>query len=114
MQFLDDQKNGFEELYGRTVDLKILVSGKLLDSYSERKMLTWHSDGIPENEIWVKIGGDHAEAAEATEIAETEEIPPPIQNRGFPRIRGKPSSLHDGSGDSCGVVGKSDEKQAML
>ncbi|GFO47256.1 hypothetical protein PoB_007376100 [Plakobranchus ocellatus] len=33
------------------------------------------------------------EAAEATEIAETEEIPPPIQNRGFPRIRGKPSSL---------------------
>ncbi|GFN95556.1 hypothetical protein PoB_002206200, partial [Plakobranchus ocellatus] len=35
-----------------------------------------------------------AEAAEATEIAETEEIPPPIQNRGFPRIRGKPSSLN--------------------
>ncbi|GFN91545.1 hypothetical protein PoB_001805100 [Plakobranchus ocellatus] len=36
-----------------------------------------------------------SEAAEATEIAETEEILPPIQNRGFPRIRGKPSSLLD-------------------
>lgn len=32
---------------------------KLLDAYKEKKLLTWHGGNIPENEVWVKIGGDH-------------------------------------------------------
>jgi hypothetical protein len=39
-------------------DLKSFVS-ELLDQYEEKGMLTWHENTIPENEIWVKIGGDH-------------------------------------------------------
>ncbi|GFO39952.1 amine oxidase [Plakobranchus ocellatus] len=30
---------------------------KLLESH--RGSLTWHDRAIPENEVWVKVGGDH-------------------------------------------------------
>ncbi|GFO28210.1 amine oxidase [Plakobranchus ocellatus] len=30
----------------------------MLDRYKEANLLTWHSN-IPENEIWIKLGGDH-------------------------------------------------------
>ena len=31
----------------------------LLDGYHESGQLTWHDNGIPSNQIWVKVGGDH-------------------------------------------------------
>ncbi|GFO11824.1 amine oxidase [Plakobranchus ocellatus] len=31
----------------------------LLQKYDGEGKLTWHDGGIPENQIWVKIGGDH-------------------------------------------------------
>ena len=32
---------------------------KMLDAYEDKNMLTWHDGTIPENEVWVKLGGDH-------------------------------------------------------
>ena len=31
----------------------------LLDKYNQNDTLTWHDGGIPADQIWVKIGGDH-------------------------------------------------------
>ena len=31
----------------------------LLDSCSAAGMLTWHGGVIPEDQIWIKVGGDH-------------------------------------------------------
>ena len=39
-------------------NLKIFTE-KVLNDYSNKKLLTWHDGAIPEGEIWVKIGGDH-------------------------------------------------------
>ena len=30
---------------------------------SERDRLTWHDGAIPENEIWIKVGGDHGQGS---------------------------------------------------
>ena len=35
----------------------------LLEQYQSKDKLTWHNDTIPENEIWVKVGGDHGGTA---------------------------------------------------
>ncbi|KAL8618653.1 hypothetical protein ACOMHN_048829 [Nucella lapillus] len=32
---------------------------RLLDEYDSQGRLTWHDGSIPEDEIWIKIGGDH-------------------------------------------------------
>ena len=32
----------------------------LLDQYQQTQLLTWHDDGIPYDEIWLKIEGDHS------------------------------------------------------
>ena len=55
--FLDEEGNEFQETFGRLVGLNKLVD-RLLDLYNERKMLSWHKDTIPHNEVWVKIGAD--------------------------------------------------------
>ena len=39
-------------------DLESLLH-HLLDSYSAAGMLTWHDGVIPEDQIWIKVGGDH-------------------------------------------------------
>ncbi|XP_067667443.1 uncharacterized protein [Haliotis asinina] len=39
-------------------DLPKFVTG-LLNNYHDSGQLTWHSQHIPEDEIWLKIGGDH-------------------------------------------------------
>ena len=44
--------------YGRIKDLPRFVDS-LLDSYDEQNLLTWQEGAIPQDEIWVKIGGDH-------------------------------------------------------
>ena len=31
----------------------------MLDKHRSQNTLTWHGDKIPENEVWVKFGGDH-------------------------------------------------------
>ena len=28
---------------------------------SQKDKLTWHDGAIPENEVWVKVGGDHGQ-----------------------------------------------------
>ena len=38
-------------------DLPSFVS-KLLDQFQEENLLTWHGNGIPDEEIWIKLGGD--------------------------------------------------------
>ena len=32
---------------------------QLLDQYDQEGKLTWHNDTIPQDEIWVIVGGDH-------------------------------------------------------
>ena len=39
-------------------DLPSFVS-KLLDLFQEENLLTWHGNGSPDEEIWIKLGGDH-------------------------------------------------------
>ena len=55
-------EDGREELRPTPVasieDVPSFVS-KLLDEYDRQNRLTWHEGVIPDNEIWVKIGGDH-------------------------------------------------------
>ena len=31
----------------------------LLNQYQEKEKLTWHNQTIPDDEIWIKTGGDH-------------------------------------------------------
>ena len=45
-----------EVLYGRIEALPKFVDS-LLDSYNTQNLLTWQGGSIPQNEIWVKIGG---------------------------------------------------------
>ena len=58
--FLNEENSNsrYDAPFGSVVSLIELVD-KLLDSYSEKQLLTWHNGCIPHNEIWVKIGGDH-------------------------------------------------------
>ena len=44
--------------YGKITDLPAFTDS-LLDQYAENDLLTWHDGVIPEDEIWVKLGGDH-------------------------------------------------------
>ena len=44
--------------YGRVADLPRFLD-RLLDSNDEQNLLTWPEVFIPEDEIWIKIGGDH-------------------------------------------------------
>ena len=39
-------------------DLPTFVSN-LLNQYQEKEKLTWHNQTIPDDEIWIKTGGDH-------------------------------------------------------
>lgn len=39
-------------------DLPTFVSN-LLNQYQEKEKLTWHNQTILDDEIWIKIGGDH-------------------------------------------------------
>ena len=32
---------------------------QLLDQYDKEEILTWHNGQIPDDEVWLKIGGDH-------------------------------------------------------
>ena len=43
---------------GTVRDIPQLV-GNLLDQYEREGKLTWHENTIPNDEIWVKMGGDH-------------------------------------------------------
>ena len=56
-EFVDGEGNEKEVPFGRVSDLKTFVDSRL-DDYEKNGFLTWHGT-IPENEIWVKIGGDH-------------------------------------------------------
>ena len=47
---------------GRAPDLKPFVF-RLLDEYEEQGSLLYEQVGIPENEIWLKIGGDHGQGS---------------------------------------------------
>ena len=60
--FLDEEGNEFQETYGRIKGLNRLID-RLLDLYDAKNMLTWHSNSIPDSEIWVKIGADHGRSS---------------------------------------------------
>ena len=54
-------------------DLEKFVKN-LLDKLDAEGKLTWHENGIPEDEIWIKIGGDHGRGSLkiCCELANTE------------------------------------------
>jgi hypothetical protein len=35
----------------------------LLSVYSKKKLLNWHNNTIPDDQVWVKIGGDHGQGS---------------------------------------------------
>ena len=43
-------------------DLKTYLF-QILDQYKFQNLLTWHENSIPNEEIWVKIGGDHGQGS---------------------------------------------------
>ena len=59
------EKSGKQKIpYHETATLAYIqdVEGllrNLLDAYSAAEMLTWHDGTIPDDQIWIKIGGDH-------------------------------------------------------
>ena len=50
--------SGRDEPVALVPDLQKFVK-ELLDKLDQEGKLTWHDNGIPEDEIWVKIGEDH-------------------------------------------------------
>ena len=56
--FAKEDTTEYEVPYGRIRDLPRFVDS-LLDSYDEQNLLTWREGSIPQDKIWVKIGGDH-------------------------------------------------------
>ena len=56
--FVRVKMNEYEVPYGRVADLPRFLD-RLLDSYDEQNLLTWREGSIPEDKIWIKIGGDH-------------------------------------------------------
>ena len=59
--------------YGYITDLPRFVD-HLLESYEQNDQLTWHCETIPEEEVWIKLGGDHGKKSLkfTLEIANTE------------------------------------------
>ena len=56
-----DRKSETEKrIKGHVVKAKDLpgIVTNMLNQYQQKNMLTWHSEHIPESEIWLKIGGD--------------------------------------------------------
>ena len=53
--FLDEQ-NENNAPFGRIANLSKFVD-YFLTSYETQNMLTWHTGRIPEDELWIKIGG---------------------------------------------------------
>ena len=47
---------------GRVPDLQKFMFN-LLDNYDKQGSLFWQDVGIPDNEVWVKIGGDHGQGS---------------------------------------------------
>ncbi len=45
-------------VFGRVANLSSFVTN-ILNKHKEHGTLTWHNSTIPEDEIWVKFGGDH-------------------------------------------------------
>ncbi|KAK3774323.1 hypothetical protein RRG08_056370 [Elysia crispata] len=62
--FKDENKRNFKESSPAVFidDLRKYIFD-LLDQYQEQKLLTWHDGGIPEGEVWIKLGGDHGQGS---------------------------------------------------
>ena len=56
--FVREEMSEYEVPYGRVADLPSFLD-RLLYSYDEQNLLTWCEGSIPEDEIWIKIAGDH-------------------------------------------------------
>ena len=59
--FFDKDGNEKEVPFGR-VNITPLIL-KMLDTYEAKDLLTWHDGTIPEDEVWVKFGGDHGKGS---------------------------------------------------
>ena len=58
--FVDDEKNKYErETPVAKVENFLDLVKQLLDQYDKEEILTWHNGQIPDDEVWLKIGGDH-------------------------------------------------------
>ena len=56
--FLKDDITEHQVPYDRIGELPRFVDS-LLDAYDKKNLLTWRDRSIPEDEIWVKNGGDY-------------------------------------------------------
>ena len=56
--YCGDSKQRIPTPVGYVKDLSNFVSN-LLDQCEEENLLTWHNNAIPDDEIWIKIGGDY-------------------------------------------------------
>ena len=60
--FVDKEGHPMNAAFGRVSDLGRFVED-MLDQYEGKGQLTWHNGIIPNNEIWVKFGGDHGKGS---------------------------------------------------
>ena len=54
----EEHSDQFEKPVARIASLPQFLDN-MLNQYDAAHLLTWHSQNIPENEIWLKLGGDH-------------------------------------------------------
>ena len=60
--FIGENGETIQEPFGTITDMPSFVT-RLLDRYKSQNSLTWHDSNIPEDEIWVKFGGDHGKGS---------------------------------------------------
>ena len=56
--FVREEMSEYDVPYGSLADLLRFLDG-FLDSYDEQNLRKWREGSIREDEIWIKIGGDH-------------------------------------------------------
>ena len=73
--------HGRDESVALVPDLEKFVK-ELLDKLDQEGKLTWHDNGIPEDDIWVKVRGDHGRGSlkVCCQVANTE-TPNSYENR---------------------------------
>jgi len=58
VDFVDAEGHTQSEAFGRVACISDFVTN-MLEAHKQQNTLTWHNSSIPQNEIWVKFGGDH-------------------------------------------------------
>ena len=58
LEFVDSSGKKKNRVFCRVDNIKSYIFN-MLDKQKQQGNLTWHGSIIPENEIWIKFGGDH-------------------------------------------------------